>query len=196
METLKVKDVVLMEPGYAELWHHKGHVVLIMGNTVQTRPDGSRYIWAANWVTGERVDVLVTELEFYEGELPALLTVVRQVELWAHKGDSGAMWWLGDFYECGSRVTGANGGKALAYYIGAIRRERQWYDEGAVARVLQDGATLFRADHSEGVEDRTPSDVKAFRAKFREYRAVETGLLHYPDTDDWTECIKIAEVTN
>jgi hypothetical protein len=181
-------------PGYAQLWHHKGKIVLIMGNSVQERKDGTRWLWAANWNTGERINTPVTELEPYEGSKPSMLEVVHQVERWAHEGNGDAMWWLGDFYEFGSRVTGANGGKALAYYLGAIRCEPEWYERDTVDRVLQDGMDLFRAGHPEGVEDKTPTDTRAFLAKFREFRAIDTERkIYYPDTEDWLECIAIAE---
>ena len=182
------------EAGYAQLWHHKGLIVLIMGNTVQERKDGTRWLWAANWNTGERINAPVAELEPREGPTPSMLEVVRQVEKWAHEGNGDAMWWLGDFYEFGSRETGANGGKALAYYLGAIRCEPEWYDRATVARVLQDGMELFRAGHPEGVEDKTPTDTRAFLSKFREFRAIESeGQIYYPDTKDWQECVATAE---
>lgn len=182
------------QAGYAQLWRHEGLVVLIMGNTVKERRDGTRWLWAANWTTGERINAPVTELEPYDGPKPSMLDVVRQVEKWAHEGNGDAMWWLGDFYEFGSRATGTNGGKALAYYLGAIRCEPEWYDQDTVSRVLQDGMELFCAGHPEGVEDKTPTDIRAFLAKFREFREFDTeGRIFYPDTQDWRECVAIAE---
>lgn len=180
--------------GYAELWRHKGQIFLIMGNIVQKREDGTLWFWTANWTSGERNDAAAVELEPYEGCQPTLLEVVRQVGHWAREGNADAMWWLADFYEFGSRETGANGGKALAYYLGAIRCEPRWYDRDTVARVLQDGAKLFRAGHHDGVEDKTLTDVGAFLSRFREYRAIETeGQIYFPDTQDWRECVAIAE---
>ncbi len=180
--------------GYAQLWRHKGQIVLIMGNTVQERKDGTRWLWTANWETGERINAPVCELDPHEGPSASMLEVVRQVEKWAHVGNGDAMWWLGDFYEFGSRATGANGGKALAYYLGAIRREPLCYDRDTVERVLIDGRNLYRALTSEGVEDKTPTDTEGFLSKFREYRAIKTERkLYYPDTQNWQECVEIAE---
>lgn len=182
------------EAGYAQLWRHRDLVVLIMGNTVKERQDGTRWLWAANWVDGKRINAPVSELEPYGEAQPSMLDVVHQVEKWAHSGNGDAMWWLGDFYEFGSRETGANGGKALAYYLGAIRCEPKWYDPDTVSRVLQDGKDLFRAGHPEDVEDKTPSDTRSFLAKFREFRTFYTeGRIYYPDTQDWQECVAIAE---
>lgn len=182
------------DAGYAQLWSLKGLVVLIMGNSVQEHKNGARWLWAANWANGERINAPVTELEPYEEPKPSMLEVVRQVEKWAHEGNGDAMWWLGDFYEFGSRATGANGGKALAYYLGAIRCEAGCYDLDTVGRVLQDGMDLFRAGHPEGVEDKTPNDTRAFLVKFREFRAIDTERkIYYPDTNNWQECVAIAE---
>ncbi len=69
------------EARYAQLWRHKGQVVLIMGNTVKERRDGTRWLWSANWSTGERINAPVTELEPYEGPKPSMLDVVCQVRV-------------------------------------------------------------------------------------------------------------------
>ena len=185
------------QPGYAELVIYQDRQALILGNSVQTRKDGTQWIWAADWRTGERIEASLPLVAAASPEQPALIDVVRKVETWANGGNDDAMWWLGDFYEFGSKVTGANGGKALAYYLGAIRCEPKWYDKDTVSRVLHDGATLFKSAHAVGIKDHTPSDVCEFLAKFREYRAMETeGVVHYPDSKNWAECIAIAEALN
>lgn len=182
------------EPGYAQVWCHNGKPVLIMGNSIKEHRDGTRYLWAADVATGKRVNAPIAELVPFNGASPTLLEVVRLVESWAKSGNGDAMWWLGDFYEFGSRETSANGGKALAYYLGAIRREPEWYDQATVERVLHDGCTLFRAVHPDGVEDETPTDTNGFLAKFREYREFVThGHIYFPDQWDWEECVTIAE---
>lgn len=64
-------------------------------------------------------------------------------------------------------------------------------------RVLLDGMELFRSGHPEDVEDKTPTDTRAFLGQFREYRAIDTeGQIYYPDTRDWRECVSIAESLN
>lgn len=182
------------QPGYAELVSYEGKPVVVMGNSVQTRKDGTQYVWASNWATGERINASLNLIKEADLPQPSLIDVVRKVESWARIGNGDAMWWLGDFYEFGSRDTGANGGKALAYYLGAVRCEMECYDEETVERVLVDGARLFKAGHPEGVEDRTPSDVGGFLAKFREFRAFKSkGSIYFPDTKDWAECVAIAE---
>lgn len=180
--------------GYGQLALHHGQTLLIMGNTVQTKKDGTRWIWAGDWTSGERINAPVTELEPYPEEQPTLPDVVRHVEAWARDGNADAMWWLGDFYEFGSRAIGANGGKALAYYLAAIRCQPDWYSYDTVCRILQDGSELFRAGHPADVEDRTPRDHDAFLSRFREYRALHTEQrIHLPDTSNWQECIAVTD---
>lgn len=182
------------EAGYAQLWRHQDLVVLIMGNTVKERQDGTRWLWAANWASGKRINTPVPELEPYEG--PS-----RPCWKWYARSRSGPMrvtgmpcGGLATSTSSGSRATDANGGKALAYYLASIRCEPQWNDQDTVGRVLQDGLELFRAGHPEGVEDKTPTDTCAFLSKFREFRAIDTeGRIYYPDTLNWRECVAIAE---
>lgn len=181
-------------PGYGQLAHYRQQTVLIMGNSVKTRKDGTPWVWAADWISGERINASIAELDSYAKAQPSLLTVVQTVEAWGRAGNADAMWWLGDFFEFGSRATGANGGKALAYYLAAIRRQPDWYSYDTVCRILQDGSELFRAGHPADVEDRTPRDHDAFLSRFREYRALHTEQrIHLPDTANWQECVAIAD---
>lgn len=179
---------------YAQLWQHNGQTVLVMGNSVQERADGTPVLWCALWASGERIDIPVAELVPYEGVRPTLLEVVDRAEKWAREGNDDAMWWLGDFYEHGSRWLGANGGKALAYYLAALRRKPSVYDKDTVSRVLHDGADLFQAWHPDEVEDKTPDDADAFLANFGEYRYfASAGRVVFPVSNDWKACISIAE---
>ena len=183
-----------VKPRYAEIWEHGGKPVVIMGNTVKTRKDDTRWIWAADWTTGERVNAPLVGLSPAAIEQPSLTEVVRQIENWARNGNADAMWWLGDFYEHGSSAIGVNGGKALAYYLGAIRCMPEWYERETVERVLHDGCNLFKSGHPECVADHTPTDKAGFLNKFREYRELKThSHIFFPDNNDWQECIAIAE---
>lgn len=186
------------QPGYGQLSIYRGNPILIMGNAVKTKAGGVQWVWAADWHSGERIDAELAELSQGDPEhQPSLLEVLDRVEAWARNGNADAMWWLGDFHEFGSRATGANGAKALAYYLGAIRCMPQWYDEDTVRRILIDGSKLFRAGHPEEVADHTPVDALAVLRRFEEYRDVETKcLIHFPASTNWNQCIEVAESFN
>lgn len=188
-------------PGYAELRSYADRNVVILGNSIQSLKDGTECIWTADWLTGHRIDAAVAELKYplskYGNRLrkqPRLVEVAGRVMDWAAAGNGDAMWWLGHFFEFGSREIPADGGRALAYYLGAIRCEPKAYDKATVDRVLNDGATLFRADHPPEVGDVTTDDVSGFLKQFKEYKDVMKGVVYYPDTksNDWEECISIA----
>lgn len=183
-----------LNPTYAKLYRCKGNTVLIMGNCIKQDASGTAWVWTADWDSGKRINALVADLSEDDQLQPNLLQVVDRVRQWAGAGNTDALWWLGDFYEFGSRVTGAHGGKALAYYLAAIRREPTAYSQSTVARVLQDGANLFVARHPNKVLDRTPVDPSPVLAHFREYRDyLRTGAIYYPDTNDWEACVRLAD---
>lgn len=186
----------VQEPGYGSIWLFESVQILIMGNCTHQWRDGTVHVWAADWATGIRLDPDVSKLQEYGGAQPSLMKIVGRVSQWARDGNDDAMWWLGHFYEFGSREISANGGKALAYYLGAIRRKLGVYDPEIIYRVLYDGFSLFKAGHPPEVEDCTPTDADQFLLQFREYRDLDKREAHYPDTADWAECIRIAEALN
>lgn len=187
-------------PGYGALHHYEGRNVVIMGNTVQVPKDGTQWIWAADWITGVRVNAALSGLSAPRADsgrrlrkLPQLEDVATRVMAWASNGDGDAMWWLGDFFECGSREIPADGGRALAYYMGAIRAEPDAYDRDTIGRIFEDGRTLFQARRPVG--DTTTSDITTFLLQFEEFRDIQQGLFYYPDrkAKNWKACIAIAD---
>lgn len=185
--------MTLLNPLMGEIWLCAGRPVLVMGNTSVPGQDGATFIWCADFASGMHVMAPEDQLQKAQDQIPFRKSV-KLVSRWAGQGNADAMWWLGSLYETGSPTIPANGGKALAYYLAAIRCQPQQYSKEVVDRILRDGIDLFAESRASAKQDETPKNRQIFLKNFREYRDLNShGRLHYPDVWDWKACVKVAE---
>jgi len=180
---------------YLILARQQGHEVLQMGIQRDDPPEFKNWCWSVHWPTGQAGTASILDLEPFGYPEPLFQEVLLKIGLWARNGDSKAMWWLGSYHEVGCRTSGANGAKALAYYLAAIRREINSCDDSSIRRVLIEGFDdLFRDYRRADVANKTPHDVWSFLAKFGEFQMRDGKIRpRWPYSNDWQACIAIAE---
>jgi len=112
-------ETKLTLPDAAKLWQYDGADVFILGTAANS--DGLT-IWAANRITGKRVDAKLSKLVPSPLVSPdTVAELVERCKWWARDGNADAAWWLGWYFD------GTNLAKSVWYYLAAIRREPKAY---------------------------------------------------------------------